>query len=109
MGIGRYHRWVCYYTSVYLNLWGAKIQQKRRREEIMTHRTTDVVENVLSKFQELMPENQQRQIQSREKSRSVEIEQSPLQQRVFGLHQGMGWMSDDFNDPLTDEFWLGET
>ncbi len=75
----------------------------------MTHRTTDVVENVLSKFQELMPENQQRQIQSREKSRSVEIEQSPLQQRVFGLHQGMGWMSDDFNDPLTDEFWLGET
>ena len=86
----------------------------------MTHRTTDVVENVLSKFQELMPENQQmllafaeflleRQIQSMEKSRSVEIEQSPLQQRVFGLHQGMGWMSDDFNDPLTDEFWLGET
>ncbi len=75
----------------------------------MTHRTTDVVENVLSKFQELMPENQQRQIQSMEKSRSVEMEQSPLQQRVFGLHQGMGWMSDDFNDPLTDEFWLGET
>ncbi len=25
----------------------------------MTHRATDVVENVLSKFQELMPENQQ--------------------------------------------------
>jgi len=86
----------------------------------MTHRATDVVENVLSKFQELMPENQQmllafpeflleRQIQSREKSTSVEIEQSPLKQRVFGLHQGIGWMSDDFNDPLTDEFWLGET
>ncbi len=29
-------------------------------------------------------------------------------QRVLGLHQGMGWMSDDFDSPLPDEFWLGE-
>ena len=86
----------------------------------MTDGAIDVVENVLSKFQELMPENQQmllafaeflleRQIQYMEKSTSVEIEQSPPKQRVFGLHQGMGWMSDDFNNPLTDEFWLGKT
>jgi antitoxin (DNA-binding transcriptional repressor) of toxin-antitoxin stability system len=31
----------------------------------------------------------------------------PLRKRVLGLHEGQGWMSDDFNDPLTDEFWLG--
>lgn len=29
-------------------------------------------------------------------------------ERIPGLHKGMIWMSDDFNDPLPDEFWLGE-
>jgi hypothetical protein len=28
--------------------------------------------------------------------------------RIAGLHQGQIWMSEDFNDPLPDEFWLGE-
>ncbi len=28
--------------------------------------------------------------------------------RVFDLHPGAIWMSDDFDDPLPDEFWLGE-
>ncbi len=27
---------------------------------------------------------------------------------VFGLHEGQGWISDDFNDPLPDSFWFGE-
>ena len=27
--------------------------------------------------------------------------------RVVGLHKGEGWISDDFNDPLPDEFWTG--
>lgn len=32
------------------------------------------------------------------------------QPRILGLHAHLGpaWMSDDFNDPLPDEFWLGE-
>jgi prevent-host-death family protein len=34
--------------------------------------------------------------------------QSLPKQRVAGLHAGMGWMSDDFDAPLPDEFWLGE-
>lgn len=29
-------------------------------------------------------------------------------QRVAGLHEGQIWISDDFNDPLPDEFWLGD-
>lgn len=29
-------------------------------------------------------------------------EQKP---RIAGLHAGMGWVSDDFDDPLPDEFW----
>lgn len=28
--------------------------------------------------------------------------------RIPGLHAGKIWMSDDFDDPLPDEFWLGE-
>lgn len=32
---------------------------------------------------------------------------SAMHQRVAGLHAGMAWMSDDFDEPLPDEFWLG--
>ncbi len=31
--------------------------------------------------------------------------QSQSKKRIPGLHEGMGWMSDDFNDALPDEFW----
>lgn len=27
--------------------------------------------------------------------------------RILGLHAGTTWVSDDFDDPLPDEFWLG--
>ena len=27
--------------------------------------------------------------------------------RIAGLHQGAIWMSDDFDEPLPDSFWLG--
>jgi len=32
----------------------------------------------------------------------------PKKKRVFGMYQGQGWISDDFNDELGDEFWFGE-
>ncbi|MDG2991092.1 DUF2281 domain-containing protein [Candidatus Synechococcus calcipolaris G9] len=28
--------------------------------------------------------------------------------RVPGLHVGQVWISEDFNEPLPDEFWLSE-
>jgi len=31
----------------------------------------------------------------------------PVEPRIPDLYPGM-WMSDDFNDPLPDEFWLGQ-
>jgi antitoxin (DNA-binding transcriptional repressor) of toxin-antitoxin stability system len=31
-----------------------------------------------------------------------------LPPRIFGLQRGQIWMSDDFDAPLPDEFWLGE-
>ena len=30
----------------------------------------------------------------------------PSELRILGLHEGTGWVSDDFDDPLPDEFWL---
>jgi hypothetical protein len=36
------------------------------------------------------------------------IPTQPVQQRVLGLNRGEVWMSEDFNEPLPDEFWLGE-
>ena len=29
-------------------------------------------------------------------------------ERILGLHPGAFQMSDDFDDPLPDSFWLGE-
>ncbi len=33
---------------------------------------------------------------------------SAKQPRIAGLNAGQFWMSDDFNAPLPDSFWLGE-
>jgi len=29
-------------------------------------------------------------------------------ERILGLHEGQGWISDDFTSELPDSFWLGE-
>lgn len=29
-------------------------------------------------------------------------------ERVPGLHRDMVWISDDFDEPLPDSFWVGE-
>jgi hypothetical protein len=36
------------------------------------------------------------------------LEQKDIK-RVPNLHQGKIWMSDDFNEPLDDSFWLGKS
>ena len=41
-------------------------------------------------------------------ARLVPIAASPTTSRVAGLHPGAIWMSDDFDEPLPDEFWLGK-
>ena len=41
----------------------------------------------------------------------AQIEQPALAQparRIAGLHAGQTWISDDFDAPLPDSFWLGE-
>ena len=36
----------------------------------------------------------------------VQSESQPA--RVEGLHAGQGWISEDFDEPLGNDFWLGE-
>ena len=31
------------------------------------------------------------------------------QARIAGLHQGAAWVSEDFDQPLPDEFWMGNS
>lgn len=33
----------------------------------------------------------------------------PPAQRVAGLHAGASWMSEDFDEPLPEEFWTETT
>ncbi len=32
----------------------------------------------------------------------------PKKKRVAGLNRGTIWTSEDFDEPLTEEFWLGK-
>ncbi|MBC7999180.1 MAG: toxin-antitoxin (TA) system antitoxin [Leptolyngbya sp.] len=41
-------------------------------------------------------------------ARILPVEANPQKERILGMHPGSIWMSDDFNDPLPDEFWFGE-
>jgi hypothetical protein len=36
------------------------------------------------------------------------FDRKSISTRTPGLHQGEIWMSEDFNERLPDEFWLGE-
>ncbi len=44
----------------------------------------------------------------RQKNGSKKILEEKRNERIAGLHDGEGWISDDFNDYLGDEFWFGE-
>lgn len=45
-----------------------------------------------------------------EKANALQPAQNVNKPRILGLHAHLGpaWMSDDFDEPLPDEFWLGE-
>jgi hypothetical protein len=71
--------------------------------------------NVLNKLNEIvsdLPEESQAEVIDfaeflRQKKRRETPEESPKKERVFGMYEGQGSMSEDFNDYLGDEFWLG--
>lgn len=42
------------------------------------------------------------------KAKITQVSNQSSTSRIAGLHKGEIWMSEDFNEPLPDEFWLGE-
>lgn len=71
---------------------------------------------VLNKLQEIindLPEESQAEVIDfaeflREKKLKQAARTSAQKERVFGKYDGQGWISDDFDDYLGDEFWFGE-
>lgn len=41
-------------------------------------------------------------------ARLESVSQPKKKKRVAGLNRGMIWTSEDFDEPLPDEFWLGK-
>ncbi|MEH2280961.1 MAG: DUF2281 domain-containing protein [Nostoc sp.] len=75
----------------------------------MTYQVLDSTSKLIAKLQTLAPEQQQQVLDFVEflAQKYAQPQQSP-QKRVLGLNQDKIWISDDFNDPLPDEFWLCE-
>ncbi|NJM19370.1 MAG: DUF2281 domain-containing protein [Richelia sp. RM2_1_2] len=79
----------------------------------MTSQSVNITEVLIAKVQSLPPEQQQTLLDfveflEHKNTQSQPISTQPVQQRVLGLNRGEIWMSEDFNEPLPDEFWLGE-
>ncbi|MBW4643030.1 MAG: DUF2281 domain-containing protein [Goleter apudmare HA4340-LM2] len=76
----------------------------------MTSQTLNITETLISQLQTLPPEQQQMVVNFVEflVQKHAQSQPSQKKQRIVGLHEGMGWISDDFNEPLPDEFWMGE-
>ncbi|MDZ7960411.1 MAG: DUF2281 domain-containing protein [Aulosira sp. DedQUE10] len=74
----------------------------------MTSQTLNITETLIAQLQTLPPEQQQMVANFVEFLAHKHTQSQPVEQRVLGLNQGEIWMSEDFNDPLPDEFWTGE-
>ncbi len=76
----------------------------------MTSQTLDMTEKILAKIKDLPKDKQQQILDYVEfitgKYGQEKSEHQPNSQtRIAGLHAGKGWISDDFNEPLSDNFW----
>jgi mRNA-degrading endonuclease RelE of RelBE toxin-antitoxin system len=70
----------------------------------------DTTSEVVAKLQTLAPEQQQQVLDFVEflAQKYIVPQEVPKKQRVLGLHEGMGTMTEDFNDPLSDDFIVSE-
>jgi mRNA-degrading endonuclease RelE of RelBE toxin-antitoxin system len=75
----------------------------------MTAQVIYTTSEVVTKLQTLAPEQQKQVFDFIDflAQRYSQSQEAP-QQRVPDLNKGQIIMSDDFDDPLPDEFWLGE-
>lgn len=74
----------------------------------MTSGTVDIAQSLLEKIQELPPQQQQQVLDYVEFLLEKYVRGNSDKPRIAGLHKGMGWISDDFNDPIPPEYWSGK-
>lgn len=74
----------------------------------MTTQTLDITQALIAKLQSLPPEQQQILLDFADFLVQKHGQPQTGEQRVPDLNRGEVWMSEDFNDPLPDEFWTGE-
>lgn len=74
----------------------------------MTSKTVAIAESLLEKIQELPPQQQQQVLDYVEFLVEKYVKGNSDKPRIAGLHKGMGWISDDFNDPIPPEYWSGK-
>ncbi|MBD1824270.1 DUF2281 domain-containing protein [Cyanobacteria bacterium FACHB-DQ100] len=77
-------------------------------------RSSEIPEHILTALRVLAPEQRQQAFAFIEflyqtQQATLQLQTTPKQQRVFGQYAGKISMSDDFDEPLPDAFWLGET
>ena len=65
-------------------------------------------QEIAERIQELSVEERKQLIGVIVDSLTETSEQPAKGKRIPGLHAGTMWVSDDFDDPLPDEFWLGD-
>jgi hypothetical protein len=71
----------------------------------MTISSNQITESIITKLKDLPIDKQQKILEYIENITEKKDSSSFPNKRVFGLHQGKIWISDDFNDPLPDELW----
>lgn len=83
-----------------------------------TLNSVEIPENVVISLNVLSPDQRQQVfdfVEFLSQKQKVPLHKEDVQQltskteRVLGLHAGKGWVSDDFELPLPDEFWSMET
>lgn len=76
----------------------------------MSYSINSIAERILIRLQDIPLEQQQKVLNyiefiAQESSEHSQNSDASLNKRVLGLHKGKIWMSDDFNEPLPDDYW----
>ncbi|WP_044196772.1 DUF2281 domain-containing protein [Oscillatoria acuminata] len=67
--------------------------------------TESLIESAIGQLEKLPPQQPQQVLDYIEFLAQKYIEPQTPQPRISGLHRGMGWISDDFNDPIPPDYW----
>jgi len=68
-------------------------------------------DDLLKAIKKLSPEQKRilrEHLETEQTVQGSDDQETLLKERIPNLHPGAIWTSEDFDDPLPDEFWLGE-